>query len=141
MSKTCKVSILGYGMMGTVRSVAYEAVTRYYPNCPIKPVLHGAYTYTDGEFAAANEVGWKASKDLDAVIKDPECEYVDVCLPNSMHYDAVMKSIEAGKHVFCSAARRQRRRSARHDDRDREDEPSELRQLHLSPLPLQRPGA
>lgn len=101
MSKTCKVSILGYGMMGTVRSVAYEAVTRYYPNCPIKPVLHGAYTYTDGEFAAANEVGWKASKDLDAVIKDPECEYVDVCLPNSMHYDAVMKSIEAGKHVFC----------------------------------------
>ena len=101
MAKTLNVSILGYGMMGTVRAVAYEAVARYYPSCPIKPVLYGAYTYTDGEFAAANEVGWKASKDLDAVIKDPECDYVDVCLPNAMHHDAVMKAIDAGKHVFC----------------------------------------
>ncbi len=101
MAEALSVSILGYGMMGTVRAVAYEAVSRYYPSTPIKPVLYGAYTYTDGEFAAAKEVGWKPSKDLDAVIKDPECRYIDVCLPNAMHHDAVMKALDADKHVFC----------------------------------------
>lgn len=100
MAKTLNVSILGYGMMGTVRAVAYEAVSRYYTNTPIKPVLYQAFTLPV-EAAAAKESGWDAKSDLDAVITDPGCDYVDVCLPNSMHYDAVMKAINAGKHVFC----------------------------------------
>jgi len=100
MSKELKVSILGFGMMGTVRAVAYEAVSRYYPSCPIKPVLHQAFTLPQ-EAEKAKESGWQAVTDLDSVIKDSEAEYIDVCLPNSMHFDAVMKAFEAGKHVFC----------------------------------------
>lgn len=100
MAKTLNVSILGYGMMGTVRAVAYEAVSRYYTDCPIKPVLYQAFTLPV-EAEAAKESGWDAKSDLDAVITDPGCDYVDVCLPNAMHYDAVMKAIGAGKHVFC----------------------------------------
>lgn len=100
MAKDLKVSILGYGMMGTVRAVAYEAVSRYYTNAPIKPVLYQAFTLPQ-EADAANASGWAAVSDLDAVINDPGCDYIDVCLPNAMHYDAVMKAIEAGKHVFC----------------------------------------
>ncbi len=98
--KEMKVSILGFGMMGTVRAVAYEAVPRYYPSCPIKPVLYQAFTL-ESEAEKAKASGWQAVTDLDAVIKDSEAEYIDVCLPNSMHYDAVIKALEAGKHVFC----------------------------------------
>lgn len=95
------VTILGFGMMGTARAVAYEAVMRYYGNTPIKPVLYQAYTYTDAEAAGAAATGWEATKDLDAAITNPKTEYVDVCLPNSMHCDAVLKALAAGKHVFC----------------------------------------
>ncbi|MGI6402246.1 MAG: Gfo/Idh/MocA family protein [Thermoguttaceae bacterium] len=100
MAKTLNVSILGYGMMGTVRAVAYEAISRYYTDAPIKPVLYQAFTLPV-EAEAAKESGWDAKTDLDAVIKDSECDYVDVCLPNSMHHDVVMSALEAGKHVFC----------------------------------------
>ena len=57
MSKDMKVSILGFGMMGTVRAVAYEAVSRYYPSCPIKPVLYQAFTL-EAEAANAKASGW-----------------------------------------------------------------------------------
>lgn len=100
MAKTLNVSILGFGMMGTVRAVAYEAVSRYYTTCPIKPVLYQAFTLPV-EAEKAKESGWDAKTDLDAVIKDSGCDYVDVCLPNAMHHDAVMTALEAGKHVFC----------------------------------------
>lgn len=95
------VTILGYGMMGTARAVAYEAVLRYCGNTPIKPVLYQAYTYTDKEAEGATATGWEATKDLDAAISNPKTEYVDVCLPNAMHCDAVLKALAAGKHVFC----------------------------------------
>ena len=100
MSKDMKASILGFGMTGAVRAVAYEAVSRYYPSSPIKPVLHQAFTL-EREVEKAKAFGWQAVTDLDSVIKDTEAEYIDVCLPNSMHYDAVLKAIETGKHVFC----------------------------------------
>lgn len=100
MAKTLNVSILGYGMMGTVRAVAYEAVSRYYPSSPVKPVLYQAFTLPS-EAEAAKESGWDARTDLDAVITDAGCDYVDVCLPNAMHHDAVLKALEADKHVFC----------------------------------------
>lgn len=101
MTKECNVSILGYGMMGLVRAVAYEAVMRYYPNCPVKPVLNEAYCYTDGEAEAATASGWKANRDLDKTIENPNTDYIDVCLPNKLHCMAVLKALAAGKHVFC----------------------------------------
>ncbi len=98
--KKLNVSIAGFGFMGGCRSVVYEAVTRYFPSCPVKPVLHQAFTLPH-EAEKATASGWQAVTNLDAVITDSEAEYIDVCLPNEMHFDAVMKALEAGKHVFC----------------------------------------
>ncbi len=98
--KETKVSILGFGRANTARTVAYEAVPRYYPSCPIKPVLYQAFTL-ESDMEKAKAFGWQAVTNLDSVIKDSEAQYIDVCLPNSMHYDVVIKVLEAGKHVFC----------------------------------------
>lgn len=41
------------------------------------------------------------SKTLNAVISDPNCDYVDVCLMDlTLYYEVVMKVLEADKHVF-----------------------------------------
>ncbi len=98
--KEMKVSILGFGMMGVIRGLAYRGVSGYYKNTPIQPVLGDAYCL-EAEAAGAKGHGWNASSDMQAVIKNPETRYIDVCLPNALHHDAAIAAFEAGKHVFC----------------------------------------
>ncbi len=38
---------------------------------------------------------------LDAMLADPAVDVVDVVTPNSLHTDAVLAAIKAGKHVLC----------------------------------------
>ena len=96
-----KVTIAGFGMMGCVRAVAYEAVQRYFPRvCPEKYELYEA-AVQPGQEESANEAGWKATTDLVAALSNPEAWVVDICLPNSMHYKAAKIAFENGKHVFC----------------------------------------
>lgn len=98
--KDMKVSILGFGMMGVVREVAYRAVTRYFNDSPINPVPFQAFCL-EAEKAAVARTAWEPVCDMEAVIKNPEVEYVDVCLPNDLHCKAALMAFEAGKHVFC----------------------------------------
>ena len=43
----------------------------------------------------------KAYNSLDMLSADPEVEAVYVATPNHMHYEQVMKLLNAGKHVLC----------------------------------------
>ena len=43
----------------------------------------------------------KAYNSLDVLSADPEVEAVYVATPNHMHYEQVMKLLNAGKHVLC----------------------------------------
>lgn len=94
------VTILGFGMMGRARSVAYDSVTRIFPDSPIKPVPYQAFVLPH-EADGAKALGWEPNLDLKDAICNPKTEYIDVCLPNAMHYAAVLLALEAGKHVFC----------------------------------------
>ena len=94
------VSILGFGMMGRARSVAYESVPRYFEDAPFEPTLRQAFVLPN-EVDAATQAGWLAQTDLKAAISDDQTSYIDICLPKAMHYGAALAAFEAGKHVFC----------------------------------------
>lgn len=44
--------------------------------------------------------GVKAYYTLDAMLRDPAIDAVNVCLPNHLHHDAVLACAKAGKHVL-----------------------------------------
>jgi predicted dehydrogenase len=43
----------------------------------------------------------RVEKDFDQVIRDPEIDIIDICLPPDLHYPFAVKAMEAGKHVIC----------------------------------------
>jgi len=43
----------------------------------------------------------KVYRDYEDLIADPEINVIDVCTPNHIHYDVVMRAIEGGKDVIC----------------------------------------
>ncbi|MDO5309886.1 MAG: Gfo/Idh/MocA family oxidoreductase [Planctomycetia bacterium] len=94
------VTILGFGMMGRARAVAYENITRYFKDSPYQPTLCQAFVLPN-EADAAAKVGWVPETDMRKAIFNEQTDYIDICLPNAMHYAAVLSAIEAGKHVFC----------------------------------------
>lgn len=94
------VTILGFGAMGRARAAAYENVTKYYPNCPIKPTMAQAFVLPN-EADAAKAAGWEVDLDMMDAIKNSKSKYIDICLPNALHHSAALAAIEAKKHVFC----------------------------------------
>ena len=53
--------------------------------------------------ARAREAGFDArhASDLDAVLADASIEVVDLCLPPSLHREAILRCLAAGRHVVC----------------------------------------
>ncbi|MBC7091545.1 MAG: Gfo/Idh/MocA family oxidoreductase [Nitrososphaeria archaeon] len=90
-----KVGVIGAGKIGALH--AKNAVL--YTNAKVIAIA-------DINLAAAEnlakEVGAKkVYSSYEVLLKDPEVDAVIVSLPNNLHYDVIVKSIESGKHVFC----------------------------------------
>lgn len=42
-----------------------------------------------------------ATRDLEDLLAMDDLDAVDICLPNHLHADAILRALEAGKHVLC----------------------------------------
>ena len=51
--------------------------------------------------ARTAETGAKGYGDFLEMVKDPDVDAVDVCLPHHLHRDAIVAAAEAGKHILC----------------------------------------
>lgn len=51
--------------------------------------------------AAERVGGARTSADWHDVIRDPDIDLVDICLPDSLHFEVAKAALEAGKHVYC----------------------------------------
>jgi predicted dehydrogenase len=88
------ISILGGGFMGSAHAANYR---RLRDRVRVKTIA----ARTPARAAkVAESVGAELTSDLDAAVRDPDVDAVDVCLPTPLHRDAVERAFEAGKDVF-----------------------------------------
>ena len=45
--------------------------------------------------------GYKVYEDYTQAINETDCDLVDICVPNFLHYDVCMKALDKGRHVIC----------------------------------------
>jgi predicted dehydrogenase len=88
------VAVLGAGFMGSAHTANYKALDG---RVRVKSVVSRSL---DRAAKLAETLGAEATTDLDAVLRDPEVDVVDVCLPTPAHREAAERALRAGKHVF-----------------------------------------
>jgi len=81
------VGIIGYGKMGAIRHNCVNSMTG----------MQVASIYDPDNDDCA---GIKAKK-IDDIINDPNIDAVFICTPNYLNKELTIKSLLAGKHVFC----------------------------------------
>jgi len=86
MNSPINIGILGYGYMGEIRKKYLDL----HPKCKVKSIFHT--NKLEGDFLYLND--WKE------IIADESLDAIFVCLPNYLTKEAVLMSLEAGKHVF-----------------------------------------
>ena len=82
-----KVGIIGYGKMGQTRKQAIDQIEM-------------------AEVVAISEPSSKTEVDIpnvshEKIINDPEIDAVIICTPNNLNKELTIRSLNAGKHVFC----------------------------------------
>jgi len=89
-----KIALVGAGEIGVVHARAHATV----PGTEIVAIcdVHGEQARR-----LAQSLRSAAVADLDAVLKDPAIEGVDLCVPNHLHRDLTIRALTAGKHVLC----------------------------------------
>jgi predicted dehydrogenase len=88
------IAILGGGFMGASHAANYRALG---DRVRVKTV---ASRRSDRAAAVAESVGAPLTDDLQSVLRDPEVDAVDICLPTQMHRKFAEAALAAGKHVL-----------------------------------------
>ena len=88
------VAILGAGFMGSAHAANYRALEG---RVRVKTV---ASQTLERASRVAESVGAQATTDLDATIRDPEVDAVDICLPTLLHREMAERAFAADKDVF-----------------------------------------
>ena len=88
------VGLLGGGFMGAAHAANYAALG---DRVRVKTV---GSRRSDRAAAVAASVAAELTDDLESVLRDPEVDVVDVCLPTAMHRELAEAALAAGKHVL-----------------------------------------
>ena len=98
MKKILNVGIVGFGYMGKMHSMCYENI-KYYYDTDITVCL---YAVVSAKAPEQMPVSFKKYyKDVDALLADDNVDIVDICSPNYLHKDILLKAIKAQKHIYC----------------------------------------
>lgn len=94
MSKT-KVALLGAGFIAEIHLESYQ---RFVPEAEVVAVYTRNPERAEA-FARKHHIGrWYS--DLEAAIRESDCDVVDICIPNFLHHQAVLTAAAAGRHVI-----------------------------------------
>jgi len=107
-AKIVNVALVGCGFMGVTHAKAYRKV----PGARIAAICDAVRLPENGVLASGGNVGdneavrldmtqVKAYKDFNELLKNPEVELVDLCVPTNLHPQLAIAALQAGKHVLC----------------------------------------
>jgi UDP-N-acetyl-2-amino-2-deoxyglucuronate dehydrogenase len=88
------VGIVGLGLISRTHAMAYKQLADVVDLVAVCDIDRPVATKFAGEFGA------KACFDLQDVINDPDVDVVDLILPHTLHHDAAMAVLNAGKHLI-----------------------------------------
>ena len=112
-SKMKKIGLVGCGFIGSVHYNAYCRIKGAKVVAVCDQDYKRAESLLQGENPAGNisttnknpisfnPASVEVYTDLKEMLKNPQIDIIDVCLPTYMHKEAVIKSAEARKHIFC----------------------------------------
>ena len=83
-----KVGIIGYGKMGEIRHHAINEIS-------------SVEVVAISEPSIGSELELIPNLTHDEIINHPDIDAVIVCTPNFLNKDLTIRSLNAGKHVFC----------------------------------------
>ncbi len=89
------MAILGAGFISDIHLESYH---RFVPEAEVV----GVYTRDKAKaeaFAKKYHIP-KWYDNVDELLRDCDCDVVDICLPNFLHADATLKAAKAGKHII-----------------------------------------
>ncbi|MGI9427287.1 MAG: Gfo/Idh/MocA family protein [Bythopirellula sp.] len=103
-----RVGIVGIGFMGMVHYLSYQKL----PGVKVVALceqntkrLAGDWTDIQGNFGPPGQQmdlsGIATYESTDALIADPDIDLIDITLPPALHAEIAVRSLQAGKHVFC----------------------------------------
>ena len=108
--KKVRIGVVGLGFMGTT----HFRIHRANKNCVITAISDVDAKKRKGDISAVhgnignddNSIpldlkGVKVYEDALEMVKDPEVDMVDICVPTPWHTEIVVAALKAGKHVFC----------------------------------------
>jgi predicted dehydrogenase len=103
-----RVGLIGLGFMGRMHISAYQKIAA----ARIVAVadqdakrasgdLSGQWGNIPGAADSLDMTGVTGTTDFQALIKNPDVDLVDICVPTPAHESLAIAALEAGKHVLC----------------------------------------
>ena len=98
------VAVLGAsGWMGKVHTMAYQTFPHFFGEGQGKAKV---VALVEANPDAAKDLAFRAPgarilADWQQAVADPDIDLIDICLPDSLHYEVAKAALLAGKHVYC----------------------------------------
>ena len=99
-----RVAVLGAsGWMGKVHTMAYQTFAHFFGT---SGGTASVVALVEENPKAAADLGFRAPgakilRSWREAVDDPEVDLIDICLPDSLHYEVARAALLAGKHVYC----------------------------------------
>ncbi|MDD6346952.1 MAG: Gfo/Idh/MocA family oxidoreductase [Lachnospiraceae bacterium] len=98
MSKVLNVGMVGFGYMGRMHAMAYDNI-RYYYNTDVRVKLYAVADVVRPVGAPVDFEKYYTS--AEEMLEDDNIDIIDICAPNFVHKEALVKAIAKHKPIYC----------------------------------------
>ena len=101
--KTITIGMVGFGFMGKMHTYGYKTIPLYYEDLPFDIRLKWVCTSNEETAKKAMVKGGfeNCTTNFDDLINDESVDVIDICTPNSLHKEEIIKALKKGKKVYC----------------------------------------